>query len=122
MTSLYCVIKLKVSCHYASIIGDFNNDSFNTEESQSSLIDGCVEKHLKVLDLIEMIDLIYQFISLAQIVSTLGFFVAICFQTRFGINFYNIVIFVAVLFQLFCYCFFGELVSSMVSEIVYCDL
>lgn len=116
MISCHCIAQLSVCCGDASLIGDFDDDQRDTEESQSKLIDSLVEKHLRVLELMESADSIYQFTNFSQLASAFGLLVTASFQIQLNMTAELVVLVIACLSQLFLYCIISERVSIWVNR------
>lgn len=114
MLSLHCIAKEAVCCHHAGKVGDFDVIS---ENEQDKFIDNLIQMHDKALDLLQSIDSIYRMFNLAQLLSAMGMVEVLVFEIQTSVEVIVCVIFAAVLFQLFTYCFLGECVSVMVSKI-----
>lgn len=108
MMTIHCIAKLEVCSYYAAKLGTPGHDTHQSIESFS-------KRHLKTLNLIDMVISVYKFANLGQLLSTLGLFVIVTFQTRFSFDYSIVLIFVLIMIQLFLYCSASELVYSAVS-------
>lgn len=111
LVTLHCASQIKVCCHYASKLADFDS-----EEAQAIAIDEFTKMHSKALKLIGIINSIFKFSNFGQLLSTLGLFVVVTFQARFDIDYCVLMVFVSSMCLLFMYCFLSEYISTMVTQ------
>lgn len=102
MIALHCTTKLKAYCRLASELA-------NVEK-----IHEFAEKHLELLQLIETAKSVFDVINLCQLLTTLGLFVVICFQMRYGVDYLIVILIFAAAVQLFFYCFLSERIYTLV--------
>lgn len=104
MLALHCVTKLKAYCRLATELANDNVEKIHEFAA----------KHLELVKLIEMANSVFGVTNLFQLLTTLGLFVALCFQMRYGIDYINVIIIPAAAVQLFFYCFLSECVYTWV--------
>lgn len=109
LMSRHSIMKLEVCCHHAETLCDFTADV-----SQSLMVKKFTKRHLKVLNMIELANSIYKYMNLGQLLTALGLFVVVTFQTRFGVDYILSIIFTCSMLQLFFYCYLSDRVYSMV--------
>lgn len=80
MMAIHCIAKLEVCSHYAAKLGTPGHDSHQSIETFS-------KRHLKTLNLIDMVISVYKFANLGQLLSMLGLFVIVTFQARFSFDY-----------------------------------
>lgn len=107
MIALHCIMKMKVYCQLAARLT-------SVEQESTARINELAKKHLKLLNLIETAESVFNILHLITFIATLGLLVTISFQTRYGFDYCSAVLFVAVMIALFFYCFLSECISTTV--------
>lgn len=102
--ALHCRTELKALCSIASDLVD----------GSSAQIDDFASKHLSLMNFIESANSVFHIAICGQLLTALGLFVVISFQTRFGIDFCAAFVLLAIAIQLFFFCFLSECIYDTV--------
>ncbi|CRK92400.1 CLUMA_CG005997, isoform A [Clunio marinus] len=115
LVTIHCVAKLSTCGSHALKIDG---------KTDGKCISILIRKHLHVLELIELSRNVFNPMCFYQLLSTYGLIVSISFNIKNGIDLVSVMTLAAALFQLFLYCHFGNILSSMCEkfqEAIYCS-
>lgn len=113
LVALHCITELSVCCRHTPSLADSND-----EGSTKLRIKELVEKHRKLISLIETANSIFGIGISCQILSGLGFFVVLSFQLRYGFDFIVTLSFLVTVVQSFLYCFISDYTYTMVRILI----
>jgi hypothetical protein len=112
IASLNCIAKMKVCCHYLSKIGD------SDETKQPKYVEKCIEKHLEIIEIIDLANSAYELVFFGEILSGFGIFLVI--TSQFSSDFSPLMIsdLMILLCQIFAYCYLGDVLADWVRKLV----
>lgn len=109
LISLYFIAKLTVLSNSATSFGCFDDDN-----EQYKYIDKFIERHNKILGLIEDANSVFKIANLGQIMTAMSLLASAVIQVQTSLNSAMVLVSGVIIFQLFSYCLVGEYVAKAV--------